>query len=94
MTLDWIRRSVYAFQPPQFYTRLPRGHRLRGVLDFVRMAEKECPRVGIVGSHRACGAAMRVGLGPMKGNEEVAEDALGRREGPHWAVGGASAGAS
>ena len=39
MTLDRIRQSVHAFQPPQFYTRLPRGNRLRGVLDIIRQAE-------------------------------------------------------
>ena len=35
MTLDWIRRSVRAFQPPQFYARLPPGSRLRGTLDRI-----------------------------------------------------------
>lgn len=39
MTLDWIRRSVHAFQPPQFYARLPNGNPLRGALDLIRQAE-------------------------------------------------------
>ena len=36
MTLDRIRRSVRAFQPPQFYARVPAGSRLRGTLDSIR----------------------------------------------------------
>lgn len=36
MTLDRIRRSVRAFQPPQFYARLPAGSRLRDTLDSIR----------------------------------------------------------
>ena len=36
MTLDRIRKSVRAFQPPQFYARLPQGSRLRGTLDSIR----------------------------------------------------------
>lgn len=33
VTLDRIRRSARAFQPPQFYVRLTRGSRLRRTLD-------------------------------------------------------------
>ena len=40
MTLDRIRQSVQAFQPPQFYARLPRGSRLRGALDIIRPVEE------------------------------------------------------
>ena len=40
MTLDRIRQSVQAFQPPQFYARLPRGSRLRGALDIIRRVEE------------------------------------------------------
>ena len=36
VTLDRIRLSVQAFQPPQFYARLPPGSRLRGTLDSIR----------------------------------------------------------
>ena len=36
MTLERIRQSVRAFQPPQFYARLPPGSRLRGTLDSIR----------------------------------------------------------
>lgn len=50
MTLDRIRQSVRAFQPPQFYARLPPGSRLRGTLDRIREADEgrepeECRRV-------------------------------------------------
>ena len=37
ITLDRIRHSVQAFQPPQFYARLPPGSRLRGTLDRIRV---------------------------------------------------------
>ena len=38
MTLARIRRSVQAFQPPQFYAHLSPGSRLHGALDVVRAA--------------------------------------------------------
>ena len=33
VTLDWIRRSVSNFQPPQFYSRLSEGGRLSSTLN-------------------------------------------------------------
>ena len=40
VTLDRLRRSVQAFQPPQFYARLPPGSQLRGALDNIRKADE------------------------------------------------------
>lgn len=41
MTLERIRQSVRAFQPPQFYARLPAGSRLRGTLDGIRQGGEQ-----------------------------------------------------
>ena len=35
LTLDWIRRSIGSFQPPQFYSRLPPDGRLSSTLNSV-----------------------------------------------------------
>ena len=41
VTLDRIRRSVQAFQPPRFYARVPPGSRLRGTLDRIREVDAQ-----------------------------------------------------
>ena len=41
VTLDRIRRSVQAFQPPQFYARVRPGSRLRGTLDRIREVDEQ-----------------------------------------------------
>lgn len=46
MTLDRIRRSVRAFQPPQFYARLPAGSRLRDTLDRIRQVDAGSAVIG------------------------------------------------
>ena len=46
MTLDRIRRSVRAFQPPQFYAHLPAGNQLRGTLDRIREVEAGSALIG------------------------------------------------
>ena len=76
MTLDRMRQSVHAFQPPQFYARVPGGSRLRVALDIIREAEEGVAwRGGAQDQGRARGASGtgRAGEGQMKRPQKLSK---------------------